>query len=252
MKTLKSIPNFRDFGGVPAQGGKTIKMGQLFRSEAVLNPSDDEAQILREKGIQLICDLRGGHERQSAPNDWWEGEGASHLALDILADIRNMHEIWGTLRQDPSGENGRQIMLGIYRKFPEAALHHLGVIFEHMLARDLPLLIHCTAGKDRTGFVCAMIQFALGAEEPAVFAGYLESAGRANERVVEHTTALVRRNTSGDVPAEVVQALIGVDEQYLSESLDTIQSIYGSIESYLAAAGLDGSARAALQARLLV
>ncbi len=105
----------------------------------------------------MICDLRSLNERERIPNSYWVSRGVELLNLDILADVRESHEAWEKLRVDPSAQGGRDIMVSIYRTLPFAAAAHLKTICESVAAGHAPLLIHCAAGKDRTGFVCAAL-----------------------------------------------------------------------------------------------
>lgn len=93
MVRLETVSNFRDLGGLPATGGK-VRLGHVFRSEAVLSPTNRDAAFLDSLGVALVCDLRGKGERRVAPNVWWQGRGVPLLDLDILADIRTAPAGW--------------------------------------------------------------------------------------------------------------------------------------------------------------
>ena len=87
--TLVCAPNFRDLGGAPAADGRQVAFGLVFRSEAVLAPTDADASILRAHRMRLVCDLRGDHERSLAPNAWWRAQDAALLELDTTAGMQS-------------------------------------------------------------------------------------------------------------------------------------------------------------------
>jgi protein-tyrosine phosphatase len=249
---LSSAPNFRHFGGGPTVNGRTVRTGLLYRSEAVLDPVGDDEGELRRAGIALICDLRSSAERYHAPNSWWEAQGIGRLDLNILADIRNSEAIWSTLRAHPSRVTARAIMLSIYEQFPRAALQHLGTIAGHIADGRLPLPIHCTAGKDRTGFICAMLLKALNVEHAYIVADYLRSSGQATARVADHTRRLIEQKAGPDIPEAAIEAIIGVEADYLNASMGSIEVEYGTISKHLQAAGIDGALKGRMEKRLLL
>jgi protein-tyrosine phosphatase len=249
---LHSAPNFRDIGGVPGADGRLVRRGVIFRSEAVLAPDESDITLLDDIGIGLVCDLRGHHERDLAPNRWWMSAGAELLELDILADIRTAPAAWAALRADPSAEGGRAIMHSIYRALPGAAAPHLGRICLRIADGGLPLLIHCTAGKDRTGFLCAVLLKILGVSAKDIESDYLKSAGRASEAVTNATRALILHNAGEIVSEGAIEAIIGVDRSYLATSFREIDVQFGGFDAYLSnAVGLDQATIEQVRTRLI-
>ncbi len=249
---LTSAPNFRDLGGARAADGRAVRMGFIYRSAALLEPTGGDVDVLAEAGIVLVCDLRSARERDHAPNLWWQARNTETIDLDILSDIRGTDDFWAILRHDPSVTGGRAIMDRIYRALPAAAAPHLGTIFARIAAGDVPMLIHCTAGKDRTGFLSAIILQVLGVPYEAIVADYLASVGRANEQVTNATRRLILENAGPSVSEQAIEALIGVDRAYLDASFTAITTEYGSIDDYVRnAIGLDAAQCAAVRARML-
>ena len=117
----------------------------------------------------------------------------------------------------------------------------------------LPALIHCTAGKDRTGFVCAMLLHALGADERTIVADYLGTAEFIGSESILRATAQMLEAYLGEPPeGEVVKAVAGVRGEYIEAALDEVRRTHGSLERYLrVVGGLDDERRAHLQALLL-
>ena len=249
---IATAPNFRDFGGQATRDGGRVRTGLLYRSEAIIEPADPDAALLASIGMALVCDLRGSSERNHLPNAWWTAAETECIDLDILGGLRGKTRLWETLRADPSADAARATMLGVYRELPRAAAPHLSRIFARLADGDLPVLIHCTAGKDRTGFVCAMILSALGVETDAIMADYLATNDRISDRVRAATARFAGENLRRDVPGHALDTLVSVAPEYLAASLEAIDESFGSADSYLEhEAGLDPARLRALHDRLI-
>ena len=130
-----------------------------------------------------------------------------------------------------------------------AAAPHLAPLIDAILAVDGAVLIHCSAGKDRTGFVSAVLLAALGVERAGIMAD-LASRGRRTERVAEATRRLVRAQV-GKISLDALEALLDLDEAYLDTSFKAIAEQYGDLASYMQAAGVGPDKITPLRARLL-
>jgi protein-tyrosine phosphatase len=249
---LATAPNLRDVGGAATRDGRVMRKGLVYRSEAILDPDAADVELLDAASIRLVCDLRGASERKRAPNLWWQRRGVRLIELDILADIRGPADVWDTLRADPTIAGARAIMATIYRELPAAAALHLGVITRHIAAGDLPILIHCTAGKDRTGFLIAALLRMAGATDDAIMADYLASGERLNAVVARATHDLVTDHLGHTIDESALAALTGVDRAYLEISFAEIDTRYGSFDDYIRdAAQIDTATLDAARARLL-
>lgn len=251
MISLGPTPNFREVGPVPAIGGGNLRRGMLFRSEAVLDPDPDDVTQIRQCGIRLVFDLRSGAEAVRAPNRFWAAEGIAHHNLDLLSGFPRDHNPWAMLRDNPSQAGGEALMHALYAGMPRAALSHLPRVFEGALLGGLPLLIHCTAGKDRTGFIVAMLLTALGIEPAAIEADYMASAGRKTDVAREATLHLARSYVGGEIGDDAIGALMGVEPGYLAASFAAIDADFGGTDAYLVRVGLDREKRAALRMQLI-
>lgn len=239
MTRLSIAPNFRDIGGLTTQTGNMTRLGLVFRSEALLEPTESDAEALNSLGIRFVCDLRSDIERSDAPNRWWQERGATLLNLDILGAIP-AHDIpWRSLRADPRVSGAIAAMQSIYTSMVAAAAPHLGTILRRIADGELPMLLHCTAGKDRTGFISAVLLHILGVPGETVMIDYLKSAGRKTLRTVEATRQMLLVQAGVTLGDDTMELLMGVDRRYLEASFAVIGERHGSVEAYVAAAGVN-------------
>ena len=129
-----------------------------------------------------------------------------------------------------------------YRNYVCHSTPSFRALFAHLLEDRAPLVIHCTAGKDRTGFACALILHALGVTDGVIAEDYLL------------TNRFYRRDptASSDLPEEVKQVLASVQVSFLAAAFKAIAAEYGDLETYFSAGlGLGANERAGLQARYL-
>ena len=251
---LTSAPNFRDMGGLPASGGRTLRYGLLYRSEDFSNLSDEDVVLLDGLGVQLVCDLRSDSERVQHPNRW-QADSAGTLNLNIAADLRASHQaITRLLSGTPGKEHAEQAMLLTYRMFPEAFALRMAQLFDRILSGgQLPLIFHCAAGKDRTGFIAAILLSALGVEREAIYANYLLSRERwAGERSEIAIRRYLQPLCETEPAPEVIQTLCQVNPAYLDAAFEVIEQNHGGVEVYLQLIGLDFLARERLQELLLI
>ncbi len=129
-----------------------------------------------------------------------------------------------------------------YRNYVRLNTHSFRALFVHLLGDHAPLVIHCTAGKDRTGFACALVLHALGVPDEVIAEDYLL------------TNRFYRRDPASatDLPDDVKQAIGSVDASFLAAGFDAIRADYGHLENYFEQGlGVGNRERAALKARYL-
>lgn len=251
---LSSIPNFRDLGGYRSECGRTVRYGRLYRSADFSELSAHDLPRLQGLNIQLLCDVRSESERLENPSKWAMEAPIQQLHLNISADLRASHgAITKLLLGSPSQEHATQAMMATYGLFPAAFAPQLVKLVDCILTNEaLPLVFHCAAGKDRTGFIAAIILSALDVPRQLIYSDYMLTAERWKGPASE---AAIRRYLhplcDQDPSAEVVRILGGVDPLYLDTALSTIDQDFGGIENYLRLIGLDTQARSRLKDLLL-
>lgn len=236
---LEGASNFRDLGGYPSSDGRSVRWRQIFRSNHLGYLSKADTVTVRQLGVRSAFDFRGREERMAGVC------GVTEIAVHSLPIEPT---VVMTLRARLAGghlsaDDAREIMRESYRNYVRHNTNSFRMLFAHLLEDHAPLVIHCSAGKDRTGFACALILHALGVPDEVIAGDYLL------------TNQFYRRdpNASSDLPEDVREAIGSVDASFLAAAFETIASDYGNLEGYLRdGLGLGDPERAALQAHYLV
>ena len=237
---LAGASNFRDLGGYPAKDGKHTRWRRLFRSNHLGHLTDDDIVVLRDLGLKSAFDLRGREERLPT---LCRHEGIAVHSLPIepvtMAVLRERLATGKPLGSEETCE----IMRDSYRNYVRHNTASYKTLFAHLLDDTAPLVIHCTAGKDRTGFASALILKALGVDDELVVEDYLL------------TNRFYRRAEAGlsnELPDAVRGVLGSVEASFLRASLETVRADYGDLEAYFEAGlGLGPRERATLEQRYL-
>lgn len=257
VPVLQGAPNFREVGGYPARGGRHIRPGLVYRSQGLHALTDADVDAIRRLDIRLVCDLRSHAEQALHPSRWPAGMPTQRLDLNIQSDVRANNKILlDMLRAHPGAEGARAMMLYSYSTFP----HTFGVGMRRVFAAilgapaGLPALVHCSAGKDRTGFVVAMILSALGVDRETIFQDYMETQKKINlERLMVTTEAAIVALLGVSPGVEALEVISSVSPDFLNTAFKVIDDQFGSVDRYLhEVCGLDRSSLEHLDAAMLV
>lgn len=236
---LQGASNFRDLGGYPGRGGRTLRWRRLFRSDHLGALTAADRARLVPLGLAQAFDFRGVAERAAAP---YELPGLAQHSLAIEPTVaQRMQEITesGHALTVPVVEG---LMRDLYRGLVDERQRRFSEFFAHLVRADTPVVFHCTAGKDRTGVAAALVLLALGVPRETVMRDYLLT----NEVFKPPWTP------RADLDPEVLQALWGVQESYLETAFEAIDSHHGGAEHYLRHhIGLDDAQFEALSRRYL-
>jgi len=235
---LEGASNFRDLGGYATADGHTVRWRQIFRSNHLGHLTEADVGVVRELGVKHAFDFRGTEERTVA---------ACVVKEIVVHSLPIEPTVVAALRarlqaRALSSADALDIMRESYRGYVRLNTHSFRELFAHLVDGEGPLVIHCTAGKDRTGFACALILHALGVPQNVISEDYLL------------TNRFYRRDPAAlpDLPDEVRQAIGSVQASFLAAGFETINERYGDLESYLRdGLGLGAAERKALKARYL-
>ncbi|WP_287802271.1 tyrosine-protein phosphatase [Diaphorobacter sp.] len=232
--SLTGASNFRDLGGYTGLDGRTVRWRRLFRSDhlAALTPQD--AQVLAGLGLTRSVDFRGLVE--SAAQSYALPQVRYH-ALPIEPTVVQRAKELAVAGQQITAPVAVGLMQDTYRAFVSDNAQQFAGLFEQLLAEDSPLVFHCTAGKDRTGFAAALILLALGVSREVVMQDYLL------------TNALYHRPAGlvSSAPQEVLNVIWRVQEDFLEAALQAVDQDHGGVQRYLERRlGVDDAARSRL------
>lgn len=251
---LEGAANFRDFGGYLAEDGRIVQRQRLFRSETLSALTSADFDRLARLGLRAVYDLRSKGERAHAPTNWPAHCMPEILLMDLEADLRSGDTaLIDILKRDPTEQGALKLMMEVYRSIPHSIQRHLPGLFARLGQEGgVPLLVHCTAGKDRTGVVSALILRALGVQQKDVVFDYLLTNKHRNLAAFETNIAAITEHMLGkSLPYAAVAVLAHAHEAYLARSFAEIDRECGSFSAYLAHAGIDASLLAQARKRLL-
>ena len=217
---LQGASNFRDLGGYAGHDGRTVRWRRLFRSDhlGALTPADHAA--VHALGIRRAFDFRGAHESAAQP---YAVPGVVRHALAIEPTVAQHMLALADARLPLTPERMAGLMEDLYLRLVDHESARFGEWFVHLLEDDTPQVIHCTAGKDRTGLAAALLLRALGVPQADVEADYLL------------TNQHYRRPAAPDsrVPDDALAVLWSVRPSFLHAALDRIDTHHGGLDAFL-------------------
>jgi protein-tyrosine phosphatase len=217
---LQGASNFRDLGGYPGHGGRPLRWRRLFRSDHLARLTDADRAVLQGLGLGRAIDFRGAEERAAAPYDL-PGVVQHSLAIEPMVAQRINELVAAGHRL--TGHTAAGLMKDLYRALVNDQAPRFAEFFAHLLEADKPVLFHCTAGKDRTGFAAALVLLALGVPRSLVMQDYL-----LTNEVFRHPPL-----PRDEALAEAVAVLWRVEDEFLDVALEAIDRDHGGIERYL-------------------
>ncbi len=249
---LDGVHNFRDYGGYAAADGAKIKAGVLWRSAQHGDASDADLVAIDALALQAVIDLRGPSERSAKP---------CRRSDSFAAQVFTYPEETAGLALHTEAADGvvseaeaRAAMLRLYDgiAFRENLVPMLRCYFEVLLRSEGPSLVHCVAGKDRTGFAVALVQHALGVSRDDIVADYMLTnvAGNIEARIAAGAEQI--RAHRGAITDATIRVLMGVEEDYIVAAFAAVEARHGDLDAYLAEViGVDAAAIEELRADYL-
>lgn len=238
---LAGAVNCRDLGGYLTADGRRIRNGLLFRSDQFAELTDDDLPLVVALGLRTMCDLRADSERLHKPNRVFHGHAPTQHVLGfmphggdaLIADVRG-----GMISPGEIESRVREM----YRRFVSEQAPSYRQLLQLLSPENLPLLYHCTSGRDRTGFGTLVVLSALGVPRETIIADYVASNQFRRDL----------RFQIGDIDPQLMQTLTQSHPDYIAASFEEIDRRWGGIDPYLRdALALSDARRAQLQELLL-
>ncbi|MCB1686944.1 MAG: tyrosine-protein phosphatase [Halioglobus sp.] len=235
LLNFEGIPNFRDLGGYPTADGREVKWGVLYRAGTFAGSSRSDLQQLEELRLQTLIDFRSAAEKEAEPNHLPDPIGFDVVEIPTLDDGNEAMVEEITQRIESGNFDGfdpNALMLDANRQFASTFTPQFRQFMQTILNADgAPVVWHCTAGKDRTGFAAAILLRILGVPQDVVMADYMASKQNALE--ARSSQIMLLRLFKGDEAADKLSIMLGVEEDWLAAAFAQIDDTWGSFDNYV-------------------
>jgi protein-tyrosine phosphatase len=220
---LEGAANFRDIGGYATANGRHVRWGEVYRSNELSKLTAADSGRVAALGLVSVIDLRTEEERQRAPSLWL------HAPADIYTSPKTtLAPVMHTILADAETPQGaRDGITRFYAQMPDAYHEEYAAMLHRIAAGKLPILVHCTAGKDRTGVAMAVLLTTLGVPRTTVVDDYA-----LTEKLLP-APAAAPQSPLARLPAVSREALWRSDPAYIGAALDSIDHEYGSVDAYV-------------------
>ena len=248
------IENFRDFGGYATASGHKLAAGRLCRSANHAYATDEDLAKLRDLGVAVIVDLRRRREREREPSRRWDGFSGQVIENDIDGNYADWAEALTSGEAIDAAWFYRD-SLGYYERAPHEPRHVdlFRRYFQTLAAADGALVVHCAAGKDRTGMLCALTHHIAGVHRDDTMADYLATNDESRmARKIGFLGPWIADLTGQVLDEAALRQAVSVDAAFLAKAFEVMEGQHGSIDAYLAdVLGVDAGLRARIERRIL-
>jgi protein-tyrosine phosphatase len=222
--------NFRDLGGYRTLDGRSTRWRVLYRSGTTHEMLPAEVERVRQLGLRYVFDLRSKTERENNPSPLQTIAGLHYRFADhdeIPGDITR------TLRKPQStAADSRRAMIAVYRQFPLLFKNAYRQLFTSVESGDLPMLVNCSAGKDRTGVAMALLLAALGVSRQIIEEDY-----RLTEQSFEQCCELFMRGPLAGIFAgtdrSIWEPVLRAEPAYLNAMFDSVYERFDTVDNYV-------------------
>ncbi|MEM6828498.1 MAG: tyrosine-protein phosphatase [Pseudomonadota bacterium] len=249
----QGIHNLRDYGGWTVPRGGRVKTGLLFRSGQHRDATDEDLQSFQSLGVRTIIDLRGLTEREKFPCRRHEQFDARIVAYDGETSNSPPHMGDG----EPvtmTTQRAFDRMIAVYTRMPvnPAMIDMFGRYFEALETQEGGSLVHCFAGKDRTGIAASLLLHVLGVHKDDVVAEFLRTNDAPTKHILENQSLPRMREVYDGIEDGAIENLMNVRPEYIATYFSEVERDHGSIDNYLAQSlGVDEARKARLRERFV-
>ncbi|MBM4383220.1 MAG: tyrosine-protein phosphatase [Deltaproteobacteria bacterium] len=230
---LEGAANFRDLGGYATNDGRTVKWGQLFRSDNLAHLTDSDLEKVSALGINLVCDFRSAPEKAEEPDRLPANDPPAVAELEIGVDGFMVNDLRERIMSgDIEGLDLREMLIEGNRQFATKQAPTYAAMFERITKpENLPALVHCTAGKDRAGFAAAAILSVLGVPRETVMADFLLT-NHYTAAATDRRLLMIELFSFTRADSDALRPLFGVEPAYLEAAFAEIEKSYGDFDTY--------------------
>ncbi len=259
----QGIHNLRDYGGWTVPGGARVRTGLLWRSGQHMEASESDLDLLHSLDIRTIIDLRGISEREKFPCKRHHAFDARVIAYEGETSNSPPHEGGGGA-QSMTAQLAYDRMIAVYTRMPVNPAM-IAMFSRYFAALDQgagdqgaqddgghATLVHCFAGKDRTGIAASLLLHVLGVHRDDVIAEFLRTNDAPTTHILERQSLPRMREVYGDISDAALSNLMGVRPEYIATYFSEIERDHGSVDAYLCdSLGVDEARKARLRDALV-
>lgn len=228
---LDGTGNFRDIGDYRTADGSRIRRGLVFRAGSLDELTDADVPLLRSLGVRAVVDLRREPERAEVPPPWFAKCGIALTHLQIGSSVAHLRGMAARMLAGEITDFAPDDMVEVYTTLLDHYAEEFGTVIRIIARAERATVVHCTAGKDRTGVVIALLLSFLGVDDETVAADYALSQQYYSAQLV---AVLASRFDDLDVDFDRVRSFFEAAPEVMLGFLRELRNRYGSAENYLA------------------
>ena len=221
---LEGATNFRDLGGYEASEGSKIRKGLIYRSDHLSNLTSSDFNVLNKLGIKTVCDFRSENEMIENPSPFNQSSSPKLLHIPIKTlGTQDLQEL--SSREGITSQELANALQSHYVLYVNQHKKKYSSFLENIALGEIPIVFHCFAGKDRTGFASLLLLGLMGVKKDVIIEDYLL------------TNKYYKGPTSGsnwnEVISEKIKPLFEARIDYINAAFNEIESRYIKIDDFV-------------------